>query len=171
MLSLRPMTQQDLPLVDGWLRLPHVSRWWGPGSPEESLAKYQDRIRRGCRSPTHMLTILLDDAPIGWCQWYLWSDFPPESEAVGAHDGDIGIDYAIGEPARTGHGLGTMMIAALVAEVRRRHPGTGILSTPDARNAASRRVLEKNGFRLVAVRPVATEATDDPMAIYRLPEV
>ena len=28
--------------------------------------------------------------------------------------------------------------------------------------------LEKNGFHLVAVRPVATEASDAPMAIYRL---
>jgi hypothetical protein len=33
---------------------------------------------------------------------------------------------------------------------------------------ASRRVLEKNGFELVAVRPVATEPTDASMAIYRL---
>jgi hypothetical protein len=33
---------------------------------------------------------------------------------------------------------------------------------------ASRRVLEKNGFHLVAVHPVATEASDAPMAIYRL---
>jgi hypothetical protein len=30
-------------------------------------------------------------------------------------------------------------------------------------------VLEKNGFCLVAVRPVVTEPTDRPMAIYRLP--
>jgi hypothetical protein len=32
-------------------------------------------------------------------------------------------------------------------------------------------VLEKNGFELVAVRPVATEPTDLPMAIYRLAAV
>ena len=44
-----------------------------------------------------------------------------------------------------------------------------ILTTPEAANTASRRVLEKNGFHLVAVRPVATEATDVPMAIYCLP--
>jgi hypothetical protein len=30
-------------------------------------------------------------------------------------------------------------------------------------------VLEKNGFRLVAVRSLVSEPTDDPMAIYRLP--
>ncbi len=30
--------------------------------------------------------------------------------------------------------------------------------------------LEKTGFELVAVRPVATEPSDQPMAIYRLPD-
>jgi hypothetical protein len=54
----------------------------------------------------------------------------------------------------------------LTAEIRRPHPSAGILADPDAANTASRRVLEKNGFRLVAVKPVATDA---PMAIYRLP--
>ena len=67
------------------------------------------------------------------------------------------------------HGNGTTLIATLVTEIRRRHSGAGILADPDAANTASRRVLEKNGFHLVAVRPVATEATNAPMAIYRLP--
>ncbi len=34
---------------------------------------------------------------------------------------------------------------------------------------ASRRVLEKNGFRLIDVTALASERTDDPVAIYRLP--
>jgi hypothetical protein len=45
----------------------------------------------------------------------------------------------------------------------------GLLVGPDAANVASRRVLEKNGFALVAVRPVATEPGDRPISIYRLP--
>lgn len=61
------------------------------------------------------------------------------------------------------------MIAALVVEVRRHHPGAGVLVDPEAANEPSRRVLEANGFRLVAVRPVEGEPTDKPMAIYRLP--
>jgi hypothetical protein len=55
-----------------------------------------------------------------------------------------------------------------VTEIRRGHPGAGTLADPDAANMASRRVPEKNGFHLVDVRPVATEASDDPMTIYRL---
>jgi hypothetical protein len=70
---------------------------------------------------------------------------------------------------RSAGGVGTTLIATLVTEIRRRHPAAGILADPDAANMASRRVLEKNGFHLTAVRPVATEASNAPMAIYRLP--
>ena len=65
-LSLRPMTETDLPLVEGWLRLPHVARWWGPDTPVATVARYRDRLRRGGQSPVHMLTILVADAPAGW---------------------------------------------------------------------------------------------------------
>jgi GNAT superfamily N-acetyltransferase len=83
--------------------------------------------------------------------------------------GDCGIDYALSEPAVAGRGVGTELVAALVAEVLAHHPGAGILSDPQATNTASRRVLEKNGFVLVAERPVPSEPVAAPMAIYRLP--
>ncbi|MGH3169057.1 MAG: hypothetical protein ACRDN0_24645 [Trebonia sp.] len=38
------------------------------------------------------------------------------------------------------------------------------------RMAAPPARIAMHGFQLVAVRPVATEATDDPMSIYRLSE-
>ena len=76
-----------------------------------------------------------------------------------ACDGEAGIDYVIGDPARIGDsGTGTMLVAALIAEVRRHHPGAGIVTGPDAANVPSRRVLEKNGFSLVAECSVATGA-------------
>lgn len=163
------MTEADLPAVEAWLRLPHVARWWTPDAPAEAeTAKYRERICQGTRPAAHMLTVTLDSTPVGWCQWYRWADYPADARAIGARDREIGIDYAIGDPAQVGRGTGTALIATLMAEISRRHPGAGILAAPDAANAASRRVLEKNGFQLVAVRPVATEATDAPMAIYRL---
>jgi aminoglycoside 6'-N-acetyltransferase len=172
MLALRPMTEVDLPAVEAWLRLAHVARWWTPDTtPEAEVAKYRERVRLGGNSASHMLMVIVDNAPVGWCQWYLWADYPAEAEAIGAPDGEIGIDYAIGDPAQIGRGVGTTLIATLVTDVRSRHPRAGILTTPEAANTASRRVLEKNGFALVAVRSVVTEATDAPMAIYRLSPV
>ena len=168
MLSLRSMHEADLPAVEVWLHLPHVARWWTPDTTaEREVAKYRQRIT-GTSARTIMLTVAWAGDPIGWCQWYRWADYPAEAAAMDARDGEIGIDYAIGDPDWIGRGTGTVLIAALVAEVRRHHPGAGILTAPDVANIASGRVLEKNGFELVAVRPVATEPTDAPMAIYRL---
>lgn len=163
------MNEDDLPAVEAWLRLPHVARWWTPDTTaEREVAKYRQRtIGTGARR-TIMLTVTWGGDPIGWCQWYRWADYPTEATAMGARNAEIGIDYAIGDPIWTGRGVGTMLIAALVTEARHHHPGAGILTAPDAANIASRRVLEKNGFELVAVRPVATEPTETPMAIYRL---
>jgi RimJ/RimL family protein N-acetyltransferase len=163
------MTESDLPSVEAWLRLPHVARWWTPDTTAGAeIAKYRERVRQD-QPATHLLMVTQDGTPAGWCQWYRWADHPADAEAIGAREGEIGIDYAIGDPAQVGRGAGTTLIATLVTEIRRRHPGAGILADPDAANRASRRVLEKNGFHLVAVRPVATEASDAPMAIYRLP--
>ena len=68
-ISLRPMTDEDLPGIDVWLRLPHVARWWTPDTTAEAeLAKYRRRIGPDALTDTIMLTVLQDSWPIGWCQ-------------------------------------------------------------------------------------------------------
>ncbi len=105
---------------------------------------------------------------IGWCQWYRWEDTPDEARDIGARPGECGFDYAIGDPAAIGRGVGTEMNARLVDEIRRHHPGCGLIVAPEATNLVSRRVLERNGFELIDVRPLAFEPHGRPMAIYRL---
>lgn len=51
----------------------------------------------------------------GWCHWYRQAGYPAEATA-GPRQGEAGIDGAIGNPAWAGQGIGTKMIAALVAE-------------------------------------------------------
>ena len=87
---------------------------------------------------------------------------------MSAHPQDIGLDYAIGDPTRTGHGLGAALIAALVTRIRRTHPAAGLIADPEAANRTSRRVLERNGFSLLREGPINSERTDAAMAIYRL---
>jgi aminoglycoside 6'-N-acetyltransferase len=162
MVELRAMAADDLPLVASWLREPHVARWWlADITAEAELEQLSERVSGTGDQATQMLTILErgrhtgdGGRRIGWCQWYPCLAYPAEADALGAPAGDCGIDYAIGEPAAVRRGLGTQLIAALV--------------DPDARNAASRRILERNGFSLIAVRAIGSERNDHPIAIYRL---
>ena len=168
MLALRDMRAEDLALVARWLAEPHVARWYLAGS---SVDREIDDLRLSVTGaqPVHVLLVLEDETVIGWCQWYRCDIDPQWAADIGAGPGDLGIDYAIGEPARVGRGLGTTLVAALVRRARAEHPDAALMSDPDARNVASRRVLEKNNFQLTAVKSIASEPTDDPMAIYRLP--
>ena len=162
------MEPDDLALVERWLREPHVARWFLDGS---SLEAELDDIRQSVAEDggTHMLVVLHDGEPIGWCQWYLCGVDADWAADMVAEAGDVGVDYAIGESTHVAIGVGTELISALVAHVRAVRPGCSIMADPDAKNAASRRVLEKNGFELVAVKTMPSEPSDAPMAIYRLP--
>jgi aminoglycoside 6'-N-acetyltransferase len=164
------MTEADLPHVRGWLRQPHVARWWPQDeTAEEELEQCRQRLTGEIDDATQLLVVVeCGRGAIGWCQWYPWDDEPDEARELGALPGECGFDYAIGDPAAIGRGLGTEMNAVLVDEIRRHRPRCGLIVEPDAANIASRRVLERNGFELVDVRPLAFEPHDRPMAIYRL---
>jgi RimJ/RimL family protein N-acetyltransferase len=166
-LTLRTMEASDLDLVESWLHEPHVAQWFLAGS---TIEQEVEDLRQclDADEPTEALVVVEESQPIGWCQWYRCLEYPDHANGVGAGPGDIGIDYAIGDPTRRGHGVGTELIAALVTYIWQRHPHAGIIADPEASNVASRRVLEKNGFHLRGERPVSSERTQVPMAIYRL---
>lgn len=166
LVAVRPMAASDLDMVDDWLQQPHVARWWG--NPTDELTRVRRRILEGADAGTRMLIVSADDRPVGLAQWYRWDDYPDEARAIGARRREVGMDYALGDPAAIGRGLGHRMIAALVRHIRCEQAGAGFLVGPDAANWPSRSVLTGNGFALVAVRPVATEPKNDPIAIYRL---
>jgi aminoglycoside 6'-N-acetyltransferase len=166
-LTLRELGASDLELVRAWLDEPLVARWYLPGSSARTELEELRRCLEGTE-PTHLLIVVDEGRPIGWCQWYSCADYPDHAAAVGAEPGDIGIDYAIGDPSRTGRGVGTELIWVLVDHLRDLHPASGVIADPQVANVASCRVLAHNGFELLGVRALATEPTDDLMAIYRL---
>ncbi len=129
MVTLRPFRSADLDLVGVWLDQPHVVRWYLTGSTAREELEDLRRCVDGVE-PTHLAIALDDDRPVGWCQWYFLSAYPDHAAAVGAGPGDIGIDYAIGDPSCVGRGIGTELVAALVVRLRERHPDSGIIADP-----------------------------------------
>ena len=112
MLFLRPMTEADLPLVEAWLGLPHVARWWTPDTTAaEEIAKYRRRISPRERPVTIMLMVTWDGAGIGWCQWYRWADYRAEAVAMAArlttgHSGIVTQAWSSPDTGRRCHGGG-----------------------------------------------------------------
>ena len=169
-IDFRPFTRADLPLLGTWLDAPHVARWWPrEDTSAAAMNAYYGPAIDGT-DPSRLFLILVDGAPVGFCETYLHADNPDWDRTVALPD-VAGIDYLIGVPELCGKGLGTAVIGAFCELVFVLYPQVGgIASVPQAENAASRRVLEKNGFRLVDVRTVESDDPGDsgPAAIYLL---
>lgn len=164
-MRLRPLEQQDLPLVSEWLAAPHVAHWWREdASLPAVLARYTPTLQGS--DPTVVLIALLDDRPVGLAQWYFWDAYPTSRDAYGIPVGTVGIDYFIGHAHDCDRGLGTQLIAALLELI----PEVPIWVTPEAANEPSCQVLEKNDFVLMATKQctVPEEPEAGPTALYSL---
>ena len=145
--SVRAMTHGDLPDVARWRASDHVHRWWDQdGEPTLEAVTRQYGPGIDGVTPTRLWVVEANGRSVGFCQDYRLRDYPdfavltPDPEA-------IGVDYAVGDEAFTGRGVGTRMLWAWLAGARRRFPDvTACFAAPDHRNTASIRVLEKVGF-------------------------
>lgn len=143
-LSLRPLEDQDIEAVAQWLEAPHVRKWF------ERPWSWLEEIRERNTSFTwiqHRIAVL-NDAAIGFCQYYdcsqckvdaPWQDEPP---------GTYGIDFLIGDPGYLGQGYGTEVIRLVSREASRVPGAIKLIADPEPGNALSIRALEKNGFML-----------------------
>ena len=151
-LSFRPLTDDDLPLLHGWLNEPGVVRFW-EGDDVSWEGVVRDYGSAGWDDAEHWLA-LLDGQPVGWIQCYPWAGDPEEAAAywsLGVDRTAAGIDYLIGDVAARGRGIGSAMIRTFVDEiVFGRHPEwTQAATAANQDNVASWRALEKAGFRFL----------------------
>jgi aminoglycoside 6'-N-acetyltransferase len=141
------MTVDDLPLVAGWLAQPHVGPWW---KPEEI-----DDVTRAVRGeePVDAWLLVLDGTDVGYFQVYdigYDAEYREACASVGVEAGTAGMDYLLGDAALLGRGIGSAAIAKFVDDiVFGLGPYPAVTAGPHPENAASIRVLEKNGFVFV----------------------
>ena len=110
-------------------------------------AKYGARVDGA--EPTHVFVIEWAARPIGWIQWYLWSDYPEHARQLGAEPASAGIDLAIGDLATTGLGLGPVAIREFLRLIVFDDPKvTAVITDPEERNLRSLRAFQKTGFKV-----------------------
>lgn len=144
---VRPMTRGDLPDVTRWRQAEHVHRWWrADGEPTAKRVEEQYSADIDGGTPTRMWVVEVNGRSVGFVQDYRIRDYP--EYAVLAPDPEaIGVDYAIGEAAWVGRGLGVRMLWAWLAKARRHWPDAQhVFAAPSHRNTASLRLLDKLGF-------------------------
>jgi aminoglycoside 6'-N-acetyltransferase len=149
-LAVRPMTQGDLPDVLRWVNEPHVARWWTPAESRghrtpEWVAAYHGPALRG-EEPTRLWVWEVNGRSIGFSQDYRIADYP-DYALLSRHPEAVGFDYAIGDPAYVGRGLGTGLLWTYLRDiVAPAYPDTReLFAAPDHRNAGSLRILAKLG--------------------------
>ncbi len=145
--AFRPMRRDDLEAVVGWQQAPHVRRWFH--GDQATLARVRERYgpRIDGTAPTRMWVIQLDGADVGYVQDYRVGDHDEYAVKTGLPEA-VGIDYVIGEPDLVGRGVGTRVIWSYLLEVvAPAYPDApAFVASPDHRNRASLRMLEKCGF-------------------------
>ncbi|MBT8462973.1 MAG: acetyltransferase [Gemmatimonadetes bacterium] len=134
------MGAPDLELVRGWLRQPHVSRWWG--DPDQSLAAVSDH------PPADHALICLAGQPVGYVLWRRLSrEEIAEAGLAGLPPDHVDVDILIGEPEAMGRGVGPCALLLVLARLGSIGVSSVGLGTSRA-NQRARRAFEKADFRL-----------------------
>ena len=140
-ISLRPVRDDDWPLIRSWLGRPDIERWWGPkASSEAAVIMAMGSAHALCR------IIECDGAAVGYAHALdatLWGETLPAELAPGTWD----IDLFIAAPAQRNRGVGAAALQAIRDEVFATTLAVAVcIFTPLADERAVR-ACEKAGFR------------------------
>ena len=146
-IGFRPLGRGDLCDVVRWTAEPHVAQWWTDEAADLAAAEKHYGPAIDGKEPTRPWVVDVNGRSVGFVQDYRIGDHP-EYAALTARPDAVGFDYAIGEPAWAGRGLGTRMLWQFLTDVVRPHypDAPQYFAAPDHRNARSLRVLDKLGF-------------------------
>ncbi|MGB3771637.1 MAG: GNAT family N-acetyltransferase [Rhodococcus sp. (in: high G+C Gram-positive bacteria)] len=170
----RRVTEADFPLICRWLSQPHVARWWNQDHSPEGVSRDFGPAARA-EEPSEDFLALLGNEPVALIQRCRWHDYPEyvaelePSWSVASEA--VTVDYLIGDSDRVGRGLGTRMLTEFVDDTWRAYPLCPSIIVPVATaNTASRRVLEKSGFRHVTDADLEPDNPIDPRdhAVYSI---
>ena len=152
--SFRPLGRNDFPALRGWLSQAHVARWWADDASAEGVEADYGGVIDGTE-PAEVFIAHRDGSGIGLAQRLRLADYPHylrDIEAIVPVPAQSwSIDFLVGDPAHTGLGWGTEMIAAFTTRLWSDYaPARSIVVPVHGSNRASWRALERAGYARIA---------------------
>jgi aminoglycoside 6'-N-acetyltransferase len=137
--AFRQFVQEDLAMLDIWLRSPEVVRWWG--KPEEQARLLEEDLKEPGMT---MQIVSFHGRPFAYAQHYGVHTWPhPHLESL--PKGARAIDAFIGETDMVGKGHGSAFLR-LLAEQLIDEGAPLVAIDPHVHNIRARRAFEKAGF-------------------------
>lgn len=155
-ITLRPMSDADLPLLYKWNADPEVLYWSETNADDISHGYSRGLVNwiYGSASQNALCFIILADGfPIGEC-WLAKMELPLVLRMYPVTSDIRRIDMSIGEKRFWGKGIGTAMIGLLVNFAFLHEQADVLHCICGDYNMRSRRVWEKNGFKHVLSTPL-----------------
>ncbi|HBU12146.1 MAG TPA: N-acetyltransferase [Clostridiales bacterium] len=154
MLELRPLSDDDISLVEVWLNKEHIKRWYEIPHIGITIADWMREIqeRNGEFRWITYLIAMYREQPIGLCLYYKCTDSNDEDFGTLPPAGSYGIDYLIGEETYLGKCLGKRIIAMLVDKIFSFTDAERVTAEIDKDNKASEKALLSCGFTLLDVQ-------------------
>ncbi len=141
-ITLRPLTDADVPTVKTWLYLEHVAAWYH--DPEDWLCEI--KARHGAFSFLRHFIVEAAGKPIGFCQYYDYKLGGEDWHGDTDIDGVYSIDYLLGDTAYLKKGYGKAIVMALIEKIRAEAGAKRIIVKPELQNDASCGTLRACGF-------------------------
>lgn len=148
MIKFRSLASTDLRLLHQWLQEGPVLKWYA-----KQLMTF-DQVKRKFlpyvqgKRKTKAFIILFSKQPIGYIQTYRAVDYPKWNKFIKADKFTAGLDLFIGENDFRGRGLGSEIIREFLKQIVFQWPLIlTCIGGPDPANTASKRALEKAGFK------------------------
>lgn len=147
-LDFRPLTREDIPLLNVWFNAPHARRWFGD-TPEEVDEEYLPMADGA--GPVRGFIVTLRGRPVGLFSWERFGDSPDFQHLYGVSDPDAAnCDVILGEADVARQGFGPRAIRAFVERVIFADPRiTTCIIDPHSENFIAIRAYEKAGFRFL----------------------
>ncbi|MHA7775178.1 GNAT family N-acetyltransferase [Roseibium sp. M-1] len=147
MITFRPVSENDLPMLLDWMQRPHWREWWG--DPQEEVGYVRDMIEG--RDTTKPFIFQMDGRDMGYIQvWFVGdqqhTEFARDYPWLNELPSDaVGVDLSIAAPEDLSRGLGTQVLQAFIRTLRQ-EGHQRIVIDPDPENLRAVKAYRKAGF-------------------------